>query len=51
MFFKEVKYVVCFRKIYYQIDNIRKGKTSVLWKIKLCELLCVILCDKNYFLL
>lgn len=50
MFFKEVKYVVCFRKINYQIDKIRKGKT-VLWKIKLCELLCVILRDKNYFLL
>ena len=44
MFFKEVNYVLHFRKISHQIDIIRKGKTLVLWKIKVCELLLCVFC-------
>ena len=44
MFFKEVNYIVHFRKISHQVDIIRKGKTLVLWKIKVCELLLCVFC-------
>ena len=44
MLFKEANYVVHFRKISHQIDIIIKGKTLVLWKIKVCELLLCVFC-------
>lgn len=48
-FFKEVTHAVYFRKIFYQIDEIRK-KTSVSWKFRLGELLlCVFYRDRTTF--